>query len=74
MENNCSKIWRILYKRKGQEHLALVQMARTHNSKNYGMQNDTATDKTDKTKLSDKKSFKINMEYLESDNMTDIFF
>ena len=38
------------------------------------MQNDTATDKTDKTKLSDKKSLEINMEYLESDNMTDFFF
>ena len=35
------------------------------------MQHDTPTNKTDSTKLSDKKSLKINLVSLESDNMTD---
>ena len=67
-----------MYKRKGQEHLALVQMAlilnRNVQFKNFEIQNGTATDKTDNTKLSDKKSLKFNKEYLESDNKTNFFF
>ena len=38
------------------------------------MQHDTPTNKTDSTKSSDKKILKINLVYLESDNMTDNIF
>ena len=38
------------------------------------MQHGTPTNKTDRTKLSDKKSLKINLASIESDNMTDDIF
>ena len=38
------------------------------------MQHDTPTNKTNSTKSSDKKSLKINLASLESDNMTDEIF
>ena len=38
------------------------------------MQHGTPTNKTDRTKLSDKKSLKINLASIESDNMTDEIF
>ena len=38
------------------------------------MQNDTATDKTNNTKSSDKNSLDINMGSLESDNITNNIF
>ena len=38
------------------------------------MQHDTPTNKTDSTKLSDKKSLKINLAYLEINSMTDDIF
>ena len=38
------------------------------------MKHDTSKNKTDSTKSSDKKSLKINLTYLESDNMTDEIF
>ena len=45
-----------------------------HTIKKLRTQNDTATDKTDNTKYFDEKSFKINMESLESDNTTNKCF
>ena len=47
-----------------------------HNAqfKNFRIQNDTATDKTENTESSNKKSFKISMESLKSDNVTDNIF
>ena len=38
------------------------------------MQHNTPTNKTDSTKSSDKKSLKINLASIESDNMTDDIF
>ena len=38
------------------------------------MQHDTPTNKTNRTKYSDKKSLKINLASLESDNIPDAIF
>ena len=38
------------------------------------MQNDTATNKTDNIKFSDKNSLKINMAYIKRNSMTDDIF
>ena len=46
----------------------------THNSRNCRIQHDTTTNKTISTKLSDKKSLKINLVSLHSDNMTNDIF
>ena len=46
----------------------------THSSNNIEMEHDTPTNKTNRTKFSDKKSLKINSAYLDIDNMTDRIF
>ena len=38
------------------------------------MEHDTPTNKIDSTKSSEKKTLKINLEYLDSNNMTDEIF
>ena len=38
------------------------------------MQHDTTINETNSTKISNKKSLKINLEYFESDSMTDEIF
>ena len=78
MENDRSKIWLILDKRKERAQLALVQMTQildlNTQFKKFQMRNDPATTKTDNIKSSDKNSLKINLTSLESNSMPDDIF